>query len=339
MNDPESVPEHLSGSEKHDGDASLDSQGTEGGGSAGFSGIVLAATPIGNPADASMRLRELLGAADIIAAEDTRMVRKLAAALGVVLSGKVVAHHEHNERDSAAALVAAAGRGQVVAVVSDAGMPAVSDPGFRVVQDAVAAGVPLTVVPGPSAVLTALALSGLPTDRFTFEGFLPRKAGERAARLAGVSAEGRTMVFFEAPHRVGETLAAMASVFGESRPAALARELTKTFEEVRRGTLGELITSVEAEPPRGEIVLVVAGLSASERAADAMGSALAAVTDRVHAGERLSGAVKEAAREFGVGRKLLYERALADRALTEGALAEGARADRPGAERSGADPD
>src|SRR3954449_10376767 len=202
--------------------------------------LVLAATPIGDPEDAPARLARLLAEADVVAAEDTRRLRRLASALGVHPSGRVVSYHEHNERERAAELVAAAAEGSTVLVLTDAGMPSVSDPGLRVVRAAVDAGVPVTAVPGPSAVLTALALSGLATDRFCFEGFPPRKGGERRRALQALAEEPRTMIFFEAPHRLVVTLAAMADVLGADRPAAVCRELTKTYEEGRRGALGGL---------------------------------------------------------------------------------------------------
>src|SRR6188768_3198867 len=202
--------------------------------------IVLAATPIGNLADASPRLVEALASADVVAAEDTRRALDLARGLGVTIAGRLVALHDHNERERANGLVADAAGGALVLLVSDAGMPTVSDPGFRVVQAAAAAGVPVTVLPGPSAVLAALAVSALATDRFVFEGFLPRKGGERDRALVALSREPRTLVFFEAPHRLAESLAAMARAFGDSREASVSRERTKTVEETRRGTLAEL---------------------------------------------------------------------------------------------------
>ena len=182
--------------------------------------IVLAATPIGNLADASARLIEALGTADIVAAEDTRRTLDLARGLGVTIAGRLVALHDHNERARADGLVAEAADGATVLLVTDAGMPTVSDPGFRVVQAAVEAGVLVTVLPGPSAPLAALAVSGLPTDRFAFEGFLPRKAGERSRALAALASEQRTLIFFEAPHRLAESLAAMATAFGADRAAS-----------------------------------------------------------------------------------------------------------------------
>src|SRR4051794_20515188 len=223
--------------------------------------LVLAATPIGDPQDAPPRLARLLAEADVVAAEDTRRLRRLTAALGVEPRGRLVSYHEHNEQVRSAELVAAAVEGAAVLVVTDAGMPSVSDPGLRVVRAAIEADVPVTAVPGPSAVLTALALSGLATDRFCFEGFLPRKPGERRRALAALAGERRTMVFFEAPHRVAATLRDMAEVLGPDRAAALCRELTKTYEEVRRGPL-DALASDAADGVLGEITLVVAGAPA-----------------------------------------------------------------------------
>ncbi|WP_062389421.1 16S rRNA (cytidine(1402)-2'-O)-methyltransferase [Demequina iriomotensis] len=272
--------------------------------------IVLAATPIGNPDDASARLKDALASSDLVAAEDTRRVRDLATRLGVRIGGTLVAHHDHNEAASAAELVVRARDGATVLVVSDAGMPAVSDPGFRVVEAAVRAGVDVTVLPGPSAALAALALSGLPTDRFCFEGFLPRKPGERTARLASLALEERTMVFFEAPHRLAATLGAMAESLGFDRPAAVSREITKTYEETRRGTLAELAGWAATEEPRGEIVVTVAG---REGAAPTVEALVAEVLARVEAGERAKAAVADVAATAGVPSRELYAAVLAAR--------------------------
>jgi len=220
--------------------------------------VVLAATPLGDPRDASVHLRELIAEADVIAAEDTRRFRRLASDLAVNFTARLVSLYESVEQSKVAGLIESAREGALVLVVSDAGMPVVSDPGYRLVQGCIAAGIPLTVAPGPSAVTTALALSGLPTDRFCFEGFLPRKAGERDRRLSLLVDEQRTMVFFEAPHRITETLAAMARTFGENRRAAVCRELTKTYEEVTRSALAEL-TEWSRDGVRGEISIVVEG--------------------------------------------------------------------------------
>ena len=222
--------------------------------------ITLAATPIGNVSDASQRLRCALEQADLIAAEDTRRLRALAQRLDVETRGRVIAFHEHNERDRAPELLEAARDGRCVLVVSDAGMPSVSDPGYRLVQAAVQVQVqvPVTVAPGPSAVLTALALSGLASDRFCFEGFLPRKPGERRRALESLATQERTMIFLESPRRVHDALVTMTEVLGGERPAALCRELTKTHEEVLRAPLAELVRAT-ADGVLGEVVLVVAG--------------------------------------------------------------------------------
>lgn len=220
--------------------------------------LVLAGTPIGDPSDASPRLREELAGADVVAAEDTRRTRRLADDLGIALSGRVVSYYDAVERQRLPELLEALREGRRVVLVTDAGMPSVSDPGYRLVAAAVAEGLAVTSVPGPSAVLTALALSGLPVDRFAFEGFLPRKAGERSRALAALAHDTRTLVFFEAPHRLAEMLAALAEAFGADRPAAVCRELTKTYEEVRRAPLGEL-ASWAAEGVKGEITVVVHG--------------------------------------------------------------------------------
>ncbi|MFN8167590.1 MAG: 16S rRNA (cytidine(1402)-2'-O)-methyltransferase [Candidatus Nanopelagicales bacterium] len=244
--------------------------------------LVLAGTPIGDPSDASPRLREELAGADVVAAEDTRRTRRLADDLGIALSGRVVSYYDAVERQRLPELLEALREGRRVVLVTDAGMPSVSDPGYRLVAAAVAEGLAVTSVPGPSAVLTALALSGLPVDRFAFEGFLPRKAGERSRALRALAADTRTLVFFEAPHRIAEALAAMADVLGPDRPAAVCREMTKTYEEVRRGGLAEL-AAWAADGVRGEITVVVQGAEpgavpvVAEEGGDPRKAALAAV--------------------------------------------------------------
>ena len=271
--------------------------------------MVLAATPLGNIGDAPPRLIELLASADVIAAEDTRRLHRLMSDLGVTPAGRIVSYFEGNEVARTDSLVQAALEGSVIAVVTDAGMPSVSDPGYRLVADAVAAGIPVTIVPGPSAVLAALAVSGLPVDRFCFEGFLPRKGGERSTRLAQLAAEPRTMVFFEAPHRIEATLRAMAESFGADRAAAVCRELTKTYEEVKRGGLGEL-ADWAAEGVRGEITVVVSGASESEqREASGLVTAedwVAAVASREADGEDRKAAIGSVAKEAGVPRREVY---------------------------------
>jgi 16S rRNA (cytidine1402-2'-O)-methyltransferase len=267
--------------------------------------LVLVGAPLGNIGDASARLRSALSSADVIAAEDTRRLSRLTRDLDITISGKVVSYFEGNEERRTPDLLQSLLDGAVVAVVTDGGMPSVSDPGYRLVRAAVDAGIPVTAAPGPSAVTTALALSGLPSDRFCFEGFLPRKPGERRARLAELVAEPRTLVFFEAPHRVAVTLEALAAAFGEDRAAAVCRELTKTYEEVRRAPLGTLATWAAEGEPRGEITLVVAGAPvAVGRPAD--GDLLTAVADREAAGTHRKDAIVEVAKAYGVPKRDVY---------------------------------
>ncbi|MFJ4208694.1 16S rRNA (cytidine(1402)-2'-O)-methyltransferase [Paenarthrobacter sp. NPDC089675] len=273
--------------------------------------IVLAATPIGNVGDASSRLVELLGTSDIIAAEDTRRLHRLVQSLGVEVSGRVISYHEHNEATKTAELLDQVRSGKNILMVSDAGMPAVSDPGFRLVEGAVEAGLTVTAVPGPSAVLTALALSGLPTDRFCFEGFLPRKSGERNSRLGELVGERRTMVFFEAPHRLEVMLRALHERFGADRRAAVCRELTKTYEEVIRGSLRELLEWAENNEVRGEIAVVVGG--APEQAAAKPEDHVAAVNELVSQGIRLKEAVAAVADDLRISKRELYAAVLAAR--------------------------
>ena len=270
--------------------------------------IILAATPIGNLGDASRRLIEVLENATIIAAEDTRTTQRLLQGLGIANRPRLIALHDHNEKAKAAELAEAAETEDLV-VLSDAGMPTVSDPGYGLVAAAAERGVTVTVIPGPSAVVTALAVSGLPTDRFTFEGFLPRKPGERRTALAALATEPRTMVFFESPSRLAATLGDMATAFGASRRVAVCRELTKLYEEVRRGGAAEL-AAWAAEGVKGEIVVVVEG--AAPRAVSPE-DALAQVQALVASGVRLKDACAEVAAATGLGSRDLYQAALAAR--------------------------
>ncbi|WP_460774919.1 16S rRNA (cytidine(1402)-2'-O)-methyltransferase [Microbacterium sp. GXF7504] len=270
--------------------------------------IILAATPIGNLGDASRRLVEALEQAAVVAAEDTRTTQRLLSALGVANRPRLIALHDHNEKQRAAELVALAAE-QDVLVVSDAGMPTVSDPGYGLVAEAAAQGVPVTALPGPSAVVTALAVSGLPTDRFTFEGFLPRKAGERRTLAASLSAERRTMVFFESPARLAASLADLAQGFGADRRAVVCRELTKLHEEVRRGTLAELAAWAE-DGVRGEIVVVVEGAPARELP---FPDAVTQVLELTRDGMRLKDAAGEVSAHTGHSSRELYQAALAVR--------------------------
>ena len=269
--------------------------------------ILLAATPIGDVRDASPRLVAALEGADIVAAEDTRRALALASRLGIKLGGRLVALHDHNEAEKAAGIVEAARGGARVVFVSDAGMPTVSDPGFRLARAAIDAGVPLSVLPGPSAPLVALALSGLPSDRFAFEGFLPRKDGDATRYLQDLATDPHTLIFFESPRRAAATLTRMAEVFGVGRAAALCRELTKDYEEVRRGTLGELAAG--AEDVLGEVTIVVAGYARSARAEDHVGAVLALAAE----GMRLKDAAAEVAAATGARKNDLYKAALAAR--------------------------
>ncbi len=273
--------------------------------------VVLAATPIGNPDDASPRLVAALAGADVVAAEDTRRLLGLCRRLGVAPAGRVLSFHEHNEGGRLAELLEVVRGGGTVLVVSDAGMPTVSDPGFGLVRAAAAEGLAVTVIPGPSAVLAALAVAGLPTDRFTFEGFLPRRAGERARVVAELAGERRTMVFFEAPHRLAAALGALADGLGGERPAAVCRELTKTYEEVRRGPLDELVAWAQAQEVRGEVVVVVGGAQPAPPADVA--DLVTQVLVLADTGARLKDAVAVVAERAGVPKRALYEAALARR--------------------------
>lgn len=269
--------------------------------------LVLAATPLGDSRDASPRLVEALGHADVVAAEDTRRLRALAAALGVAVTGRIVSHYDAVEVARIPALLAAIRGGATVLVVTDAGMPAVSDPGFRLVAACVQDGLRVTCLPGPSAVTTALAVSGLPCDQFCFEGFAPRRGGPRRRWLASLADEGRTCVFFESPHRLATTLAEAAEILGADRAAAVCRELTKPYEEVRRGGLGAL-AQWAADGVRGEITVVLSGAppAGPPDVADLVGE----VTERVSAGERLKEAVAAVATAHGVAKRDLYQAAV-----------------------------
>ena len=268
--------------------------------------LVLAGTPIGDAADASPALVRALLAADVIAAEDTRKFRGLTTRLGIEVTAKVVSFFDGNESGRVPGLIADLKAGRRVLVVTDAGMPSVSDPGYRLVAAAVEAGLPVTSVPGPSAVTTALAVSGLASDRFCFEGFLPRKGGERRSRLTELATEPRTMVFFEAPHRLDDFLADAATVLGADRPAAVCRELTKTYEEVRRGPLGDLAAWATAGV-RGEITVVIAGAPARTAS---LAEAIEEVQARVERGERFSEAATAVAELLGLPRRRVYDAAL-----------------------------
>jgi 16S rRNA (cytidine1402-2'-O)-methyltransferase len=272
--------------------------------------VILAGVPLGQAGDASARLRAALASAPVIAAEDTRRLRRLCADLDIRPTGRVVSFFDANEAARVPGLVDALRSGQDVLVITDAGMPSVSDPGYRLVAAAVAAGLDVTALPGPSAVTTALAVSGLPVDRFCFEGFLPRKAGERRRALGALAAESRTMVFFEAPHRLAAAVRDLAAAFGADRQAAVCRELTKTYEEVRRGGLGELADWAAGEV-RGEITLVVAGAEADASDRAEPEALAAAVAEAEQAGASRKDAIAAVARVHGRPKREVFDAVVA----------------------------
>jgi 16S rRNA (cytidine1402-2'-O)-methyltransferase len=271
--------------------------------------LMLAATPIGRPEDASARLITALAAAPVIASEDTARLRRLADRLGVTLAGKVVSYYEGVEEERGPGLLRELRAGRDVLLVTDAGMPGVSDPRYRLTAAAVAEGIEVTVLPGPSAVTAALAVSGLPSDRFCFEGFPPRGKGDRGRRFAELAGERRTMVFFESRRRLAATLRDLAAAFGPERPAVVCRELTKTHEEIRRGSLGEL-ADWAAEGPLGEITIVVAGAPARVIGPADVDEAVAEVSRRMAGGLSRRDAVAAVAAEAGLSRRLVYEAAV-----------------------------
>ena len=289
--------------------------------------VVLVGTPIGNLGDLSPRAVEALTGADVIYCEDTRHSCKLLTHAGI--SGVPLRSlHEHNEEDRIAGILRSVGEGRTVAVVSDAGMPGISDPGSRVVAAATEAGLTVTVVPGPSAVLAALVASGMTTDRFCFEGFLPRSGRGRWERMASIAAEPRTTVLFEAPGRVAATVRDLADACGGNRRVAVARELTKPHEEIWRGTLSDAADWADLRPVRGEVVLVVAGAPEIEEPEVGDDSLSAALSERLATGERTRGVVDDVAVAFGVPRRRVYELALALRA-TGGAPVPGGSGGEP----------
>jgi 16S rRNA (cytidine1402-2'-O)-methyltransferase len=267
--------------------------------------LVLGGAPLGQPGDVGPRLRAAMASADVLAVEDTRRLHRLASDLDVALTGRIVTFHESVERSRLPGLLAALSDGATVLLLTDAGMPSVSDPGYTLVRAAIEAGIPVTSVPGPSAVTTALAVSGLPCDRFCFEGFLPRKGGERRSRLTGLADERRTMVFFESPHRLADALRDAVAAFGPSREAAVCRELTKTHEEIRRGPLAEL-AEWAAEGVRGEITLVVAGAAAAPVSLSAEELA-AAVAAEEAAGATRKDAIRAVVVRTGLPRRTVYD--------------------------------
>lgn len=272
--------------------------------------LILAATPIGNVGDASPRLLDALRETRVIAAEDTRRLRKLLSLLGITTDADIVSYFDQNEVERTPWMVERLLAGEDVVLVTDAGMPSVSDPGYRLVDAAIAAGIAVRVIPGPSAVTTAIAVSGLPVDRFTFEGFLPRRAGERTRTLEALAAEPRTMVFFEAPHRTQETLEAMRDAFGPERRCAVCRELTKTYEEIVRGTLADACAWADREI-LGEVTIVVSGRSAEVLGEVTPERLVAEVEARVAAGADRKEAIVEVAKALGVPRREVYDAVVA----------------------------
>jgi len=267
--------------------------------------LILAATPLGNPGDASPRLKSAIENASIIAAEDSRRFHRLCADIEVTFTARVLSFFEGNEIDRTCELISELKSGATVLVVSDAGMPTISDPGFRLMRDAIAEGIEVSVIPGPSAVTMSVALSGLPTDRFSFEGFPPRTAGARIATFEKLRFEERTMVFFEAPHRLADSLVDAVTVFGADRLGAICREMTKRYEETIRGNLGELSAWASTNEILGEITLVIAGAatdSASLTAADMVGR----VREFEAAGMDRKSAIATVAEEFGIAKRLVY---------------------------------
>jgi 16S rRNA (cytidine1402-2'-O)-methyltransferase len=269
--------------------------------------LFVVATPIGNLADITLRAVRVLGEVDLVAAEDTRTTRKLLSHHGI--RTPLVSYHEHNEAVRTPELLNRIEKGESIAIVSEAGTPSISDPGYRLIREAIAAGVAVEPVPGASALLAAVVVSGLPSDAFVFEGFLPRRAGERRKRLESLATQRRTLVFFEAPHRLDKSLADMSEVLGD-RKVALCRELTKIHEEVRRGRLSELVEELQRRPVKGELVLVVEG--AVEVAGD-MEAALTEAVQRIAAGESVREATRGVAEQHGVARRALYDRVLQER--------------------------
>ncbi len=267
--------------------------------------LTLAATPLGNPGDASPRLKEAIASAEVIAAEDSRRFHRLAADLGVTFTARVISFFDGNETARTEEVLALLQSGKKVLVVSDAGMPTISDPGFRLTRDAIALGIDVVVIPGPSAPTMALALSGLATDRFTFEGFLPRSSGARLAHLETLRFEERTMVLFEAPHRITESLKDAAQIFGSDRQAAICREMTKTYEETVRGSLQELILWSESKEILGEITVVLAGVpvGTAEKTADEI---VARVREYESAGMDRKDAISTVAKEYELPKKVVY---------------------------------
>jgi 16S rRNA (cytidine1402-2'-O)-methyltransferase len=267
--------------------------------------LVLAATPLGNPLDASQRLKDAIQSAQVIAAEDSRRFHRLASDLGVTFTARIISFFEGNETERTQEILQLLQEGKEVLVVTDAGMPTISDPGFRLMRDAIALNLPTFVIPGPSAPTMAIALSGLPSDRFTFEGFAPRAQGARRTFYEKLRFEERTMVIFEAPHRLLESLEDASMIFGNSRKAAICREMTKTYEETIRGSIAELITWANTHEVLGEITLVIAGIEKGSENKSAE-DAVTRVREYEAAGMDRKGAIATVAEEFELPKKIVY---------------------------------
>ena len=271
--------------------------------------LILAATPLGNILDASPRLKETLEQADLIAAEDTRRAKRLFADLNLEIKAPVISLFEENEIEKIPDIIEKLKSGLKVVVISDAGTPAISDPGYRLVTKAIEENISITVIPGPSAVLSALVLSGLPTDRFSFEGFIARKGKERIEILNNLNTQSRTMVIFESPRRTLQTLQDIQEIVGDDRKAAVVREISKTYEEVIRGSLKELVTWANSKEVLGEITLVIAGVENTGKK-EVDDQAIAEVKQLIAAGSSFKDAVQEVSTQRGLSRRELYEASL-----------------------------
>jgi 16S rRNA (cytidine1402-2'-O)-methyltransferase len=271
--------------------------------------LILAATPLGNILDASPRLKETLEQADLIAAEDTRRAKRLFADLNLEITAPVISLFEENEIEKIPDIIEKLKNGLKVVVISDAGTPAISDPGYRLVTKAIEENISITVIPGPSAVLSALVLSGLPTDRFSFEGFIARKGKERTEILNNLNTQSRTMVLFESPRRTLQTLRDIQEVVGDDRKAAVVREISKTYEEVIRGSLKELVAWANSKEVLGEITLVIAGVENTGKK-EVDDEAIAEVKQLIAAGSSFKDAVQEVSTQRGLSRRELYEASL-----------------------------
>jgi 16S rRNA (cytidine1402-2'-O)-methyltransferase len=268
--------------------------------------LILAAIPLGNPCDASARLKEAITQVDFIAAEDSRRFGRLCAELGITHEAKIYSFFEGNENERLEPLLEILSSGKDLLVVTDAGMPGISDPGHRLTREAIARDIPIRVLPGPSAVTTALLYSGLPTDRFCFEGFLPRTSGARITALEKLEEEERTMIFFEAPHRLEESLVDAISVLGEDRLASICREMTKTYEETIRGSLSDLLAWAQSREILGEITLVVAGFDSSSRT-HTSDDLVEMVLARESQGESRKEAIAEVAKATGIAKRAVFD--------------------------------